>query len=288
MNRREFMKRSGLIGAAVAAGGVAGMAGAKDAVRRMPTIKLGSLEVSRLILGSNPFWGYSHKSPQLDEEMKKYHTDERIIAILDEAAECGITAIASPPDKRWRDLYKKYLDGGGKLRIWIAQPHGSPDQMKDEISAAADAGAQAAFIQGARVEEQFGQKKLDVLLDWVEHIRKRGVVAGMAAHWPEIHPEIERRGFPTDFYFQCFYNASKGEKYRAEEREKAIVTIHQIKKPVIGYKILAAGRLPPQEGFEYAFAHLAPKDGVCVGVYTKDAVDQIRQNATLTESLAAL
>ena len=53
-------------------------------------MRLGTLEVSRLILGSNPFWGYSHKSARLDEEMRRHHTDERIMQILDEAADCGL------------------------------------------------------------------------------------------------------------------------------------------------------------------------------------------------------
>src|SRR5512136_66639 len=108
MRRRDFLKTGallavgGLAGAAKpASSGEAGM-GTGD---RLPTVRIGTLEVSRLILGSNPFWGYSHKSPQLDEEMKRHHTDERIIQILDEAAECGLTALASPPDERWVKLW---------------------------------------------------------------------------------------------------------------------------------------------------------------------------------------
>ena len=47
----------------------------------------------------------------------------------------------------------------------------------------------------------------------------------------------------------------------------------------------AAGRLTAAEGFEYAFSHIRRKDGVCVGIYAENAVDQIRQNATYTEML---
>jgi hypothetical protein len=39
------------------------------------------------------------------------------------------------------------------------------------------------------------------------------------------------------------------------------------------------------EGFEYAFNHIRRKDGVCVGIYARNAIDQIRQNATYTEML---
>ena len=290
MRRRDFLKT----GAALAMGGAAAarkpLSGASDRTGSpagLPTVLLGTLEVSRLILGSNPFWGYSHKSPQLDEEMRRHHTDERIIQILDEAAACGLTAVASPPDERWTKLWTRYTERGGRLKIWIAQCHGNPEQMLLEIDRSVKAGAKAIFIQGARVEEQYGKGNFDVLRTWIDHIREAGLPAGAAAHWPEIHPEFERRKFPTDFYFQCMYNASKTNDYSPAEREKAVATIAQLAKPVIAYKILAAGRLAAGEGFEYAFNHIGRKDGICVGIYAQNAIDQIRQNATYTEMLTA-
>ena len=290
MRRRDFLKT----GAALAMGGAAAarkpLSGASDRTGSpagLPTVRLGTLEVSRLILGSNPFWGYSHKSPQLDEEMRRHHTDERIIQILDEAAACGLTAVASPPDERWTKLWTRYAERGGRLKIWISQCHGNPEQMLLEIDRSVKAGAKAIFIQGARVEEQYGKGNFDVLRTWIDRIREAGLPAGAAAHWPEVHPEFERRKFPTDFYFQCMYNASKTSDYSPAEREKAVATIAQLAKPVIAYKILAAGRLAAGEGFEYAFNHIGRKDGICVGIYAQNAIDQIRQNATYTEMLTA-
>ncbi|MGD0093062.1 MAG: hypothetical protein ABSE73_24380 [Planctomycetota bacterium] len=250
----------------------------------MPTIKLGSLKVSRLILGSNPFWGYAHLPGKVAEEMKAYYTDERIMAVLDEAAAHGITAVASPPEQRWLQLFAKYRGTGGKLRIWIAQPHGKPEQMKDEITRAVQGGAQAVFIQGGRADEQFAQGRMDVLREWVAHIRSLGVPAGMAAHNPDLHLEAEKQGFPTDFYFQCCY---RPDKYLEEDRAKAIETIRKIEKPVVAYKILAAGRLSAAAGFGFAFQHIRRKDGVCVGVYPKDRPDEIGDDAQLARTLTA-
>jgi len=274
-------------GAAAARKPLSGASDRTGSPAGLPTVRLGTLEVSRLILGSNPFWGYSHKSPQLDEEMRRHHTDERIIQILDEAAACGLTAVASPPDERWTKLWTRYAERGGRLKIWISQCHGNPEQMLLEIDRSVKAGAKAIFIQGARVEEQYGKGNFDVLRTWIDRIREAGLPAGAAAHWPEVHPEFERRKFPTDFYFQCMYNASKTSDYSPAEREKAVATIAQLAKPVIAYKILAAGRLAAGEGFEYAFNHIGRKDGICVGIYAQNAIDQIRQNATYTEMLTA-
>jgi len=253
--------------------------------RALPTIRLGSLEVSCLIFGSNPFYGFAHQPGNLGEEMKAYYTDERIMAVLDEAASHGITAIASPPYARWTRLFAQYRKRGGRLRIWLAQPDGPPQNMERDITAAVKAGAGAVFVQGGRVEQQVAEGNFGRLRRWVEHIRSLGVPAGMAAHRPDIHLEAEKRGFPTDFYFQCFYMPSRG--FRPEDRQRAIKAIRQIRKPVVGYKILAAGRLQGKEGFTFAFRHLRRKDGVCVGMFPKHQPDQIQENADLTRRLTS-
>jgi len=290
MKRREFIKAGGLMGAAALAAGAAGPAQVADPpaakiVENMPKIKLGNLEISRFILGSNPFWGYSHKNPELDKQMREHHTDERIAQILDEAASCGVTALTSPPEKRWVDLYAKYLAGDGKLRFWIGQCHGPPENMEKEIDTAAKGGAKAIFIQGHRVEEQFDKGQWDVLKAWLERIRGHGLPAGLAAHYPEIHPEAEKRKLPADFYYQCFYNVGKGSNWSDRERDLAVEAILKIEKPVIAYKVLAAGRLRAKPALEFAFEKIRRKDGVCIGIYSGNAIDQIRDNAILTEML---
>ena len=40
--------------------------------------------------------------------------------------------------------------------------------------------------------------------------------------------------------------------------------------------------MPPEQGFDYALTRIRPKDGVCVGVYAKEAEEQVNANAALT------
>jgi len=64
---------------------------------QLPTIKLGSLEVFRLILGSNLFFGFAHDNPQASaEEMKDYYTDRQVMTVLDAAVDRGISAVWMP------------------------------------------------------------------------------------------------------------------------------------------------------------------------------------------------
>jgi hypothetical protein len=283
LSRRTFLKDTALLaGAAAAMRSLDAAAATATKPWSMPTIRLGNVEVSRLILGSNPFYGYAHRDGDIGRQMVEYYTDERILAVLDQAAELGVTAVAVGPLPRWLALYKEYVRRGGKL-IWIAQPHGSAKGMKREIDTCAKAGAKACFIQGHRVEEQFDQKAYDVVRGWVAHAKNLGMAAGMASHRPETHLIAEKLGFATDFYFQCFFRVDQHpENYALECREKAMATIRAITtKPVVAYKILGAARLEPKEAFAYAFKNIAAKDGVCVGIYNKDKPDMLAEDLGL-------
>ena len=66
----------------------------------LPAIRLGGADVSRLIVGGNPFSGYSHFSAEMDREMMDYFTTERIKATLFECERHGITAMLSRGDLR--------------------------------------------------------------------------------------------------------------------------------------------------------------------------------------------
>lgn len=261
-------------------------AGRGKAPGKLPAIRLGRLKVSRLILGSNPFFGFAHRGGQgLADAMSAWYTDERIVAVLDAAAAAGITAVAAPCYDRWISLFSRYLDAGGKLRTWIAQPDAEPRGMRKAITAAAKGGAKAVFIQGGRADEQFERKGFATLRGWLELIRGLGLPAGLASHRHDTHCEYQRRGLPVDFYFQCFYRPTN-ERYSKRDRNRNVAAIAALDKPVVGYKILAAGRVSPAEGFAYALSRLRPADGLCVGIYPPEKPDMLAEDAALTTELS--
>jgi hypothetical protein len=295
LTRREFLRDTAVLGVAAAAvrhaGGLVAAEGAaaqdsgeakSGAAAKMPRIRLGDLEVSRLILGSNPFFGFAHKPGDVGQKMKEFYTEERVMAVLDEAADQGIMAVWTPCYDHWIELWNRYRERGGKLKIWIGQPDHSPDQMKDAITACAHNGGKAVCIQGERIDAEMRAGRFDVVRGWLEHIKSFGLPAGMASHRPETHLVAEEKGFPTDFYHQCLYQP---ENYGEDLREKALATIAKLPKPVVAYKVLAAGRVAPAEAFPYVLARLRPKDGLCVGVFPKDKPDQVAENTGLVRKL---
>src|SRR5205823_2428948 len=71
--RRDFLHRAA--GLAAGTAGAAGAAGAEPAAERLlPTIKLGKHSVTRLIVGGNPVYGYSHFNRLLSGHQTAWHT----------------------------------------------------------------------------------------------------------------------------------------------------------------------------------------------------------------------
>ena len=287
-NRREFLKDAALLGAAAAswcgenAPAAADQATPAERPGAMPQIKLGHLEVSRLILGSNPFFGFDHGNPQASgEQMRAYFSNERIMAVLDEAAGHGITAVWTPCYEQWIRLWNEYREKGGKLKIWIAQPDRLP--MEKEITAAAKNGAKAVCIQGCQIDGQVAQGKFDVIRGWLELVKGFGLPAGMATHGARTHLMAEEKGLPTDFYHQTLY---RPDNYVREGLEESLSTIEKLAKPVVAYKVLEAGRILPKDTLPYVFRRLKAKDGVCTGVFPKTKADQIAENSALVRRLS--
>jgi hypothetical protein len=281
--RRDFLKETILIGTAAAALRRAeGREGAAASGSKLPAIQLGKLEVSRLILGSNPFFGFAHGNPQATaDEMREYYTDERVMAVMDEAAGQGITAVWTPCYDHWIELWNKYRKKGGKLKIWIGQPDRF-EKMKEHITRCAKNGGKAICIQGECAGRAIGQGKYGLVKGWLEHIKSFGLPAGLASHRPEYLLKAEKVGLPAEFYH---LTVGIPDSYRPDDRDRALETIKKLDKPVVAFKVLGAGRFPPRDAFPYVLNRVRRKDGMCVGMYPAKDPAQIKGNAALADKL---
>ena len=87
-SRRDFLKGATTVAASL----LAPAALRAEPADLLPQVNLGSHRVSRLIVGSNPMFGYSHVNRQYDMHMREWFTDERIVAILQDCEKAGINA----------------------------------------------------------------------------------------------------------------------------------------------------------------------------------------------------
>ena len=86
----------------------------------MQYIQLKHLIVSRFILGSNPFSGFSHQSPETDQDMRHFFTADRIKETLRQAESLGVNTLIARTDFHVMRVLMEYRDEGGGMQ-WFAQ-----------------------------------------------------------------------------------------------------------------------------------------------------------------------
>ena len=255
----------------------------------MQKVNIGGHEVSRLILGSNPFSGFSHQGHDRDAEMREYYTVERIIEEMHRAEDVGINTVIARGDEKVRAVLKEYWADGGTLQ-WFCQTcpeMGHPAEQN--IDDAAEIGAKAVHIHGGYMDAHVAREEYDPIFEAVERVRSYGMAVGTAGHKVET-VRWAADNLDLDYFMCSYYNPIKRsgtgehqhgsqEVYLPEHREAMTGVIATLPKPAIHYKVMAAGRHDPREAFAYVAQHLRDGDACCVGVYSGDNVNMVAENA---------
>jgi len=264
---------------------------------KLPTVELCGLQVSRLVVGGNPFSGVGHQDPSLDEELKDYYTAERIKEVLFQCEEAGINTAVLRADNHIMRLLREYWNEGGRIQ-WIAQTAPERASVAHNIRQAHGAGASAIYIHGGVADTLQEQGRLAELSEPLALIHRLGLPAGLAGHHPETHLDAQAMGLELDFHMVCFYNitgrrgqidvADSDAHYRPEDRQRAAKLLAQLHRPCGAYKVLAAGRNDPREAIPFAARHLKPTDFIAVGFFPKHRPNEVRDDVEiLCEALAS-
>src|SRR5439155_3599515 len=124
-SRREFLRRSVELTTTTAALASAFTAKAAETKQPLlPTIQLGPHEVTRLIIGGNPVYGYSHFNRILSQSQIAWHTPERVMELLAHAETMGINTWQNSYAERTLSDLDQYRASGGKMH-WLCL--GKPD-----------------------------------------------------------------------------------------------------------------------------------------------------------------
>lgn len=256
----------------------------------LPIVDFCGYKVTRLILGANPFGGFSHQTKQRNEEMVEYYTKDRILETWERAEAAGInTMITNNETQHVLQAVTEYLHAGGTLQ-WIAQIACREKRtMFDAIDEAVDIGCRALYFHGGYVDECYRREDEETLRSWCDHARAAGIPIGVAGHAPEAHLWVDRLDI-TDFHAVCFFNCGslhdgKGDRFKLGDIPPAIECIRRIRKPCIAYKIMGAGRIDPLMAFEHAFAGIKPSDVVNVGMYRGDKENMVEENAAMVRNI---
>ena len=258
----------------------------------MENVKLGRLNVSRFILGSNPFSGFSHQGEARDKEMMRFYNSTRIKETLRQAESLGINAVIGRADKHVIRILMEYWDEGGKIQ-WLAQTCPGVGPTDTVLWEAIEGGCSACHVHGGTMDYLVAQGQTDEAKRAVEALREKGLPAGVAGHQTKVFQWAEKN-LPVDYYMTSYYNPSNRElrpehihgaeeTYLEEDRAAMIKMIATLSKPAIHYKVLAAGRNNPDEAFRVVAGAMRPQDMVCVGVSLGDDPAQLEKDVKLFE-----
>ncbi len=258
----------------------------------LPTVDFCGIRVTRLIIGANPFGGYSHQTPERDRAMREYYTVERIKETWARAEAAGInTMITNNETPHVLQAVQEYLGAGGRLQ-WIAQVNRRLKlDMGAAIREAVEIGCKAIYIHGWLVDDAYRRDDAQLLAGWCDIARSHGVPVGVAGHDPRAHRWVDSLGI-ADFHAVCFFNcgsvhAGDGERFQLSDVWAATETIRAIRKPCIGYKVMGAGRIDPAMALEYAYEAIKPGDVVNVGMHRGDRDDMVEVNMALARGILA-
>jgi hypothetical protein len=304
--RRTFLKQAAI------ASGLATLAQAPAEAeaphahdKLLPTIKLGRHTVTRLIIGGNPIYGYSHFNKLLSQHQTAWHTPERVQALLKRCEEVGINTWQNSYAERTLQDLDRYRDAGGTMH-WLCLGKPDWDRHPEYINLAARRKPIGIAPHGSLAERLHRGQKLSTLTDLLKRIRDTGVLVGLSAHNPAVIELAEEKGWDVDYFMCCLYYLTRpreelrkllgkdlplGEVYLPSDPPRMLKVVQAVRKPCLVYKVLAAGRridsaAEVRSCFATALAGIKPGDALIVGMY-QQLGDQVGENAALVRELAA-
>jgi len=250
----------------------------EDLKGQVPHVKLGKLELSRLILGGNHIGGWAHARDlvYVDALVKQYHHKWKIFETFALAERCGINAFLTNPvlceviaEYWWRKL--------GKIQF-ISDCGGS--SIEAGIKTSIDAGAAACYIHGGMADAMVARKQFDQLAKGLELIRSNGLPAGIGGHKLATIQGCVEAGLKPDFwmktlhhhrYWSCRDGKDECDNCWCEKLDETIAYMKERPEPWIAFKTLAAGAIRPADGFRFALK--SGGDFLCVGMYDFQLVE---------------
>jgi hypothetical protein len=305
-HRRAFCQQAvGLAAGMTALGQAADGARPAAAPAALPAIRLGQHQVSRLILGGNPVYGYSHFNRLFSRHLTDWHTPERVAELLRRCEQVGITAWQNSYAERTLADLDRYRHAGGRMH-WLCLGKPDWDEHPERIADAARRHAIGIAPHGSLAERLHRQNRLAVLRDLLRRIRDRGVLVGLSAHNPALIQLAEDQGWDVDYYMCCLYYLTRpreefrrhlgqdlplGEIYLPSDPPRMFRVIRATRKPCLVYKVLAAGRrigtpAEVRQCFATALDNIKATDALIVGMYQQFG-DQVGENAALVRELCA-
>jgi hypothetical protein len=250
-------------------------------MENFPRTTVGGVSVSRMLIGTNWFLGYSHHSLAKDNFIRSYQTRKNIADILTVFMQSGIDTIMGMPENILAEAIQDAEQRTGHKAIFILTPHfnflpGGPAETEPQrvFDKCKKLGATFCFphqcVTDALVDRMHGT--IRDIGTYTAMIRERGMVPGLSTHMPESVVITDKMGYDIETYIQI-YNAI-GFLMQVEV-DWVMRIIQKAQKPVMTIKPLAAGKLLPPVGLAFSWNTIREQDMVTVGTTTPEEAKEV-------------
>jgi hypothetical protein len=242
-----------------------------------PRTRIENLSVSRLLIGTNWFLGWSHTTAAADRYIQTRVTEQDAADIIEVFLRAGAdTIVGFAHHPKMMAAIKRAEDKVGRKVIIMSTPGldlaGTPE---------AEANNARLFDEEAQMGVAIcmpHQSTTDALCcrltrtirhmdTYCRMIRQRGMIPGLSTHMPEVPVYADQTNLDVGTYIQIYNAAGFLMQIEVEWVQRVI---QGLKKPVVTIKPMAAGRLTPLVGLSYAWATIRDIDMVAVGTMSAD------------------
>ncbi|MFC1604792.1 twin-arginine translocation signal domain-containing protein [Planctomycetota bacterium] len=309
IDRRDFIKKSLLTPAAGAlamhttqnqalAGGAAKQSRAAQnfpvSEADLPMGRIKDLKISRILLGGNLLTHFTHSRDlkYVYNLTAHYNTEEKIFETMAMAEAHGVNTLVIHTAPGIMSTLKKYrYKLGGKIQ-WIicptAQVDTQPEDYRKQVKQLVDEGVDAIYLWGVVADRLVSEGKVDMIARAVEIAKEQGVPCGVGAHDLKVIRECERNKIDADFYIKTFHHHNYPTGPKADELANAVAEVpgywcnnpqevidfmKGVEKPWFAFKVMAAGAIPPDNAFRYAFENGA--DFVLAGMFDFEIAEDV-------------
>lgn len=252
-----------------------------------PRTEIGGVSVSRMIIGTNWFLGYTHCTKGKSRAMTRLVTNPKSIAdIIEVFFRRGVDTIYCPHTKTCLPEAIREAEQRTGVKAVVVSIPTFPTSKKTPVE-----GFDIAECEKVLNEEEAKGTAIcmphadttDKMLDKCTReirqmdrlcglIRDRGIVPGLSTHTPETIVYADETGLDIETYCQPFN--SMGFLMHMEVDWVARI-IQEAGKPVIAIKPMAAGQLRPLQALTFCWNAIRERDMVCVGTMAPEEAEEL-------------
>ena len=246
----------------------------------MQYIQINGKKISRIVCGTNAFYGRSHFSEARDAEYADRCSDDYIKQIIRKCLEYGVNGVETSANERiagiiseLRQEEKTDINFIGSTRIDKTSPMKT---YREKLDFLIEHKAEVCVIHAQLVDRPHKSREIRGLEKLIDRIHGEGLIAAISTHHVSTVEICEERDYGVDLYLFPFNET--GFVYPGFESndtvEDRINLIQSIPKPFMLMKVLGAGRISPSEGLQFAMNNCKDNDLITLGLSSIEETEE--------------